>query len=310
MNAVTLLLGYAVALSCFAPAMLTRPGMTRIPPGLAVAGWLVAVATTMAAWVSALAVMIVGAAHSVITHTAMTFCVKTLGITPVAMLPPSVATALVVALLLVTMSVALHTVRRVVSSLLGHRRQNLRHAEAVRIVGYPTEHDGVVAMSADQATAYCVSGGRRQTVVVTTAALELLSSAGLAAVLAHERAHLRGRHHRIIASLNALSAALPRLPLLRSAAQSVPVLLEMCADDAAAREHGNEPLLTSLLTLSTGHRTPDGALAAAGTAVVDRMTRLMNPDRGSWWQPRSLAMVGVIAATAAVPGLALGLCTL
>ncbi|GFG71137.1 M56 family metallopeptidase [Mycolicibacter senuensis] len=310
MNAVTLLLGYAVVLSCVAPALLTWPGVARIPPRLAVTGWLVAVGTTLIAWLSALAIMIVGAIHSVVTNTAMTFCVKTLGIARADRLPPAIATALVVLLLLVTASVALRTARRVVISLRGYRRRNLQHAEAVRIVGYPTSHHGVVAMAADQPTAYCVSGGRRQTVVVTTAALELLSSTDLAAVLAHERAHLRGRHHRIIATLNALAAALPRLPLMRSAAKSVPALLEMCADDAAARDHGRESLLASLLTLSSGHRVPDGALAAAGTAVVDRMRRLMEPEQGPWWDPRSLAMVGIVAVTAAVPGLALGLCTL
>ncbi len=310
MNAITLLLGYAVALSWFAPALLTRPSSTQIPPRLAVTGWMAAVGTAMLAWMAALAIMIYGAAHSVLTDTALTFCVETLGITPAVLLPPAAATALVLALLLLTTTVAIHTARRVVVSLLANRRRNLAHAGAVQLVGHRTGQDGVVTITADRPTAYCVSGGGRRAIVVTTAALELLNSTGLAAVLAHERAHLRGRHHRIIAILNALSAALPRLPLLRAAAQSVPTLLEMCADDAAAREHGHEPLLASMLALSTGHRVPEGALAAAGTAVGDRAKRLMEPDSGSWRQPHSLLMAAAVTATVAVPGLALMLCGL
>lgn len=310
MNAVTFLLGYAMALSWLAPVLFTGPISAGIHPRLSVAGWLVIVATASFAWVAALVILIAGAAHSLITHTAPTFCVETLGIASAVTLPPTVATALVVALLAITAAVATNTTRRVIVALYRMRHANLQHAEAVRIIGRPTDHDGVVVISADQPTAYCVSGGRQNAIVVTTAALDLLKPPALAAVLAHERAHLRGRHHHVIATLNTLAAALPRLPLMRAAARSVPTLLEMCADDAAARRHGREPLLAGLVALSTRHRIPDGVLAAAGTAVADRVTRLMQPRRVIWWRPRSLAMLLIVMGTAIAPAFALTLCTL
>jgi Zn-dependent protease with chaperone function len=310
MNAVTFLLGYAMALSWLAPVLFTGPISARIHPRLSVAGWLVVVATASFAWVAALVILIAGAAHSLIVRSAPTFCVETLGIASAVTLPPIVATVLVVALLAATAAVATNTTRRVIVALCRTRRANRRHTEAVRIIGRPTGHDGVVAITAEQPTAYCVSGGRRSAIVVTTAALELLKPPALAAVLAHERAHLRGRHHHVIAMLNTLAAALPRLPLMRAAAQSVPALLEMCADDAATRRHGREPLLASLVALSTRHRVPDGVLAAAGTAVTDRVTRLMHPQQESWWRPHSVAMSLIVVAIAVAPAFALTLCTL
>ncbi|WP_234706014.1 M56 family metallopeptidase [Mycolicibacterium setense] len=310
MNAVTFLLGYAMALSWLAPVLFTGPISAGVHPRLSVAGWLVVVATASFAWVAALVILVVGAAHSLITRSAPTFCVETLGIASAVTLPPTVATVLVVALLAVTAAVATNTTRRVIVTLYRTRRANGRHVEAVRIIGRPTEHDGVVAIPADQPTAYCVSGGRRRAIVVTTAALELLDPPALAAVLAHERAHLRERHHLIIGLLSTLAAALPRLPLTRAAARAVPALLEMCADDAATRRHGREPLLAGLVTLSTRLRLPDGVLAATGTAVADRVTRLLQPRRAMWWHPRSMAMVLIVMGTAAGPAFALALCTL
>ncbi|MFD3041251.1 peptidase M56 [Mycolicibacterium conceptionense] len=309
MNAVTFLLVYAMVLSWLAPVLFTGSISANVHPRLSVAGWLVFVATASFAWVAALVILIVGAAHSLLTHTAPTFCVETLGIAGAVTLPPTVATVLVVALLAVTAVVATNTTRRVIVTLYRTQRANREHAQAVRIIGRPTGHAGVVAITADQPAAYCVSGGRHRAIVVTTAALDLLKAPALAAVLAHERAHLRGRHHLVIATLNTLAAALPRLPLMRAAAQSVPALLEMCADDAATRRHGREPLLASLLALST-HRQPDGVLAAAGTAVAARVNRLLKPQRAIWWRPRSLATMLVVIAMAVAPAFALTLCTL
>ncbi|OMB88430.1 M56 family metallopeptidase [Mycolicibacterium conceptionense] len=309
MNAVTFLLVYAMVLSWLAPVLFTGSISANVHPRLSVAGWLVVVATASFAWVAALVILIVGAAHSLLTHTAPTFCVETLGIAGAVTLPPTVATVLVVALLAVTAVVATNTTRRVIVTLYRTQRANREHAQAVRIIGRPTGHAGVVAITTDQPAAYCVSGGRHRAIVVTTAALDLLKAPALAAVLAHERAHLRGRHHLVIATLNTLAAALPRLPLMRAAAQSVPALLEMCADDAATRRHGREPLLASLLALST-HRQPDGVLAAAGTAIAARVNRLLKPQRAIWWRPRSLATMLVVIAMAVAPAFALTLCTL
>lgn len=106
MNAVTYLLIYAVALSWLAPTVLSRLASDGVSPRLAVTGWLTTVATALFAWGAALVILVVGAAHSLITHTALTFCVETLGITEAVEFPPVVATVLTGALLAVTAAVA------------------------------------------------------------------------------------------------------------------------------------------------------------------------------------------------------------
>lgn len=80
--------------------------------------------------------------------------------------------------------------------------------------------------------------------------------------------------------LRALASTLPRLPLFQQAASATTDLLEMCADDAAARRHGRRPLLDGLMALS-GSGFPADGLAAAGTAVELRAMRLADPARRS-----------------------------
>ncbi len=64
--------------------------------------------------------------------------------------------------------------------------------------------------------AYSVAG-RRPEVVVTSGAVDLLTGAQLGAVLAHEHAHLRGRHHRWALAAALVAEAMPIVPLLREA---------------------------------------------------------------------------------------------
>ncbi|WP_245719002.1 M48 family metalloprotease [Micromonospora rhizosphaerae] len=66
-------------------------------------------------------------------------------------------------------------------------------------------------------------GGPRLTVLGTGA--RSLPPAQLAAVLSHERAHLRGRHHLLVTVVKGLAAAAPCLPLTPPAA--VRLLMEL-----------------------------------------------------------------------------------
>lgn len=157
-----------------------------------------------------------------------------------------------------------------------------------------------MVIDADEPAAYCVAG-RSPAVVVTSAALDRLDSRQLAAVLAHETAHLAGRHHELLLVLRALAGGLSRLPLFVAAADAVALLLEMCADDAAARRHGWRPLLEGLLALAGRQRTASAALGAADLAVVARAQRLVSPaPRGARWRHRVL-LTGVMVLALLIP---------
>ena len=113
--------------------------------------------------------------------------------------------------------------------------------------------------------------------VLTTGALQALSPDQLQAVLAHERAHLAGHHHRLLALARIGRRALPFLPLTREADVQVARLIELHADDAATRTSDPVPLAAALVVLATAAASPAPALAAAATDTVQRIQRLLHP---------------------------------
>ena len=155
------------------------------------------------------------------------------------------------------------------------RRHALQHAEAARLVGHREPVLGAVLVDHAQPAAYCVAGPQ-PTVIVTTGALQALDPGQLDAVLAHERAHLAYRHHRLLAIAKIGSQVLPFVPLTRDMATQVARLIEMHADDAAKGAHDGEVLATALVALA-GAPGPVPGLAAAVTDVVQRIQRLLGP---------------------------------
>jgi Zn-dependent protease with chaperone function len=142
-----------------------------------------------------------------------------------------------------------------------HLRQ---HREVLRIVARKDDrHPDLIMIDHPVPVAYCLPA-RDRPIVMSTGARARLAPTELAAVLAHERAHLRQRHHLLLLLLDLTCTLVPWLPTLRRAKVSLPPLLEMAADDHAARRCGPRALSGALqrLTVLPG---PAGALAAAGT---------------------------------------------
>lgn len=177
-----------------------------------------------------------------------------------------------------------------VRALLGARRARLRHAGVLRLVG---RYDpGLRATVLDHArpAVYCLPG-RSSRIVVSSGAVDTLTEAQLAAALAHERAHVSGRHHLLVAAAEAFVAVFPRLPLARHGAVAVPLLLEMAADDRALRGCTRDALATALYALASG-RSPREAFAAGGPSAALRMRRILAPHRAGHPVLRGLLTVG------------------
>jgi Zn-dependent protease with chaperone function len=173
------------------------------------------------------------------------------------------------------------------------RRHAIEHVQAARIVGHRDPVLGAVLVDHAQPTAYCV-GGPHPTVIVTTGALRALNAGQLAAVLAHERAHLAGHHHRLLALARIGHRVLPFIPLMRDAAAQIERLVEMHADDAATADHDARPLATALVLLATG-AGPALGLAAASTDAVQRIQRLLGPAEPLSRARRGLLRAGAVA---------------
>ena len=189
------------------------------------------------------------------------------------------------------------------------------HGQAARITGHPVgDADAAFVLDATQPAVYCVPG-RPPTIVLTTGALAVLDPGQLTAVLAHERAHLAGRHHLLLAVTRSLAAAVPAVPLFARGSGEVARLAEMRADDVAARraggEQGRRTLLTALLAMGAGMATaqaPATWLPATGGVVAARVRRLADPPPPARWVGHGLALaaltLAIAAATALVPAFA------
>jgi Zn-dependent protease with chaperone function len=178
------------------------------------------------------------------------------------------------------------------------RRRRAHHRMVVDLVGKP--QGGLRILDVKEPLAYCLPGVRSR-VVVSEGTLTTLSDNEIAAILSHERAHLRARHDLVLEMFTAVHAAFPRFVRSGNALDAVRLLIEMLADDAAVRAAGPTPLARALVACAAG-RTPSGALAVGGPTTVLRVRRL-----GGRPNSRALAATAYLAAAAVlmVPTLAL-----
>ncbi|MCP2276011.1 M56 family metallopeptidase [Nocardia amikacinitolerans] len=296
MNVALCLMAYGSTVSVFGPPVLHRLTRRGVAPRLGVLAWLVAIAGALGAWVLAAGLLVVEfATYWRHPSEALRACYSVLSFP---LHPHGWAAQLATYSLAAVLASGVAAVSSQAAQVaLRLRRRTFAHGRAVRMVGRELPGVGAVVLDSPEPQAYCVAG-RPETIVVTSAALDALTRDQLAAVLAHEHAHLRGRHAALTATLRAMATTLPGLRLLTEGSVEIGRLLEMCADDRAARVHGREPLLGGLLALvGAGAPLPVGALGAAGTAVLARAERLVDPVRGVHRATNRTALLGVIAAT-------------
>ncbi|MER7537209.1 M56 family metallopeptidase [Streptomyces sp. NPDC097704] len=155
------------------------------------------------------------------------------------------------------------------------RRMRTRHAGVLRLVGRYDATLRATVLDDDRPAVYCLPGRSRR-VVVSSGAVHTLTPAQLGAALAHERAHISGRHHLLVAAAEAFAAVFPHLPLARHGGSAVPLLLEMTADDRALRRCTRDALATALYALASG-RAPRSAFGAGGPSAALRMRRILTP---------------------------------
>ena len=163
-----------------------------------------------------------------------------------------------------------------VAGLVTSRRQRRRQLEALTLAhcGHEGSCDALV-VDHPAASAYCLPG-RRNRIVVTTAAVAALDHDQLAAVLAHERAHLSERHDLVLTGSDTLRRAFPRVRAFRDAHLATARLVEMLADDLAARRNDRLTIAAALVRLAEAS-APAAALGAGGSTSLARVRRLVAP---------------------------------
>ena len=114
-------------------------------------------------------------------------------------------------------------------------------------------------------------------IVVSKGMLRCLGHAEREALLAHERAHLRGRHHHFQTVFRLAAAA---NPLLRPLAEAGGFVLERWADEEAAVRVGSRTVVARAVgraVLAAAGTSRPAALAATGGAVPERVRALLAP---------------------------------
>jgi Zn-dependent protease with chaperone function len=186
-----------------------------------------------------------------------------------------------IAVFALTVLVGVRLMVAVVRVAIANRRRRAHHRMVVDLVG--VGHDAARAqpcattrdlrvLDVAQPLAYCLPGVRSR-VVVSEGTLSTLADAEVAAILSHERAHLRARHDLVLEAFTAVHAAFPRIVRSANALSAVRLLVELLADDAAVRATGRTALARALVACASG-RPPSGALAAGGPSTVLRVRRL------------------------------------
>ncbi|KUN82657.1 peptidase M48 Ste24p [Streptomyces bungoensis] len=134
----------------------------------------------------------------------------------------------------------------------------------------------LVVVDDDVPLAFALPGAPGR-VVVSRGMLHCLRDDEREALLAHERAHLRGRHH-LFQSVWRLTAALN--PLLRPLAVAGGYVLERWADEEAAERVGDRRVVANAVgraALASAGASRPPALAVTGGAVPQRVRALLAP---------------------------------
>lgn len=297
MSVAVLLLGYAAGVGALAPAVLVGRGWTARAPRLAIWVWQALTATVIVSVVLAgLAVAVPTVPVSGGLATMLDACVMALRAhyaTPGGAAVAASGTVLAGA-------VAVRVGWCLAGGLLRARRERCRHAAVLAMVGSARPDLGVTVLPDDRPVAYCLPGhGHR--IVLTSAALATLEPHELRVVISHERAHIRQRHHLVLAYAEALARAFPRVPLFGMGAAEVRRLVELAADDQARRHDEGDGALVlagALVALAgAGAGAPAAALAASGGHAAGRVRRLLAPHRPLG---RATAWGGALVAGAAL----------
>lgn len=154
---------------------------------------------------------------------------------------------------------------------------------------------GVVILPGAEPVAFAAPG-RGGRIAISTGMLSALLPRERTALLAHERAHLRLRHHHF---LIAITLAGTLNPLLRPLCAAARYALERWADEAAARHVGDRTVVAHAVAKAAlaGRARSGFALAATGGPVPRRVTALLTTQRRRL--PAALLAAALVLGTTA-----------
>ncbi|MFD8749773.1 M48 family metalloprotease [Kitasatospora sp. NPDC059577] len=183
------------------------------------------------------------------------------------------------------------------------RRQRALLARAWDLAGDGTSDGDLLVVPGEDAEAFALPGhrGRPGRVVVSVGMLRALDPAERAVLLAHERAHLRGRHHLLSAATDLAAAVHPALGRLGS---DLGYHLERWADERAARAVADRRTAATAIARAALAGAPSvrpdavPLLSVTSGPVPRRVRALLGPEPARPTGRGARAAVGLVAAVA------------
>lgn len=247
-----LLLVYAVLAMILTPVVVTRRRWTSTLPRTAILVWIGALGSGAVAMLASLGCAIAAAsmlaARPERERLSLHAVLSGVGLTLAACLMTALCGGVACVLLY-----------RLVSGAAARRRLRTgidTHARRTPAAGVPT-----VVVRSEERSAVSVPG-RRPVIVVSSALRDALTPAELEAVVEHERGHLAQRHHLLLQLADLQYRCAPALPCARSLEGSIQLLVELAADDHAARRCGRRTLARALRVLGSANGDPGMQLRA------------------------------------------------
>lgn len=179
-------------------------------------------------------------------------------------------------------------------------RRRRQHRSRVDLLSTPmSDVSNVRLLNHPAPLAFCLPG-LRQLTVLSSGLVELFDEREFEAVLAHERAHLRGQHHLMLLAFHAWHDTLPWFPVASKAETAVASLIELVADDEASRVVERSALASALRR--GGGAWDDGVGFGFDDAVVThqrsygpRLARLESPRHRIGLAARLLVVMTSVA---------------
>lgn len=152
-----------------------------------------------------------------------------------------------------------------------------RHLTLLSLFGRPDKRVPAVILPSRQPLAYSVPGPDGGHAVLSDIVLAEFSREEVDSVLAHERAHLRQRHHLLTQFADAFCASLPKWRFAFRFAERFHGLIEMRADCAARVQCGRHVTASALARMAYD-KSPEPGIAS-DCPVAARRRHLLSNER-------------------------------
>lgn len=305
MTASAVLLAFAVVVALGGPVLLRRAAWLEYSPCIGIVLWQLATASAVVSFVTGAATLCLNLWSDTTSAAFLRTCIALLSQGDLESPMLLIGSAGVIA----AAAAGLRLLYCAGRARIDIRRERTRQRRSLTLLARSdASWPDALVIDRPEATAFCLPGRRGGTVVLSAGTLTRLTPAEVHAVLAHERAHLRGHHDLVVWAARSLRDAFPFVPLFRAAAEALPRLVEMAADDVASRETGLRVLASALLRM-TDASTPAFALGAGGSTIICRVRRLVQPHPAGRFRSAAAVTGGLLLVGAPMATFAVALAT-